>query len=304
VRSNVHSHGTWGTIGTAVVVARLGGAGELAIRAAVNLAASMSPANTWTPALEGATIRNLYPGRSAWQGILAVDLLGCGFTGLDDAPSDVYGTILADAFDPEAAVTDLESGWRIQQNYFKLHACCRYNHYALEALGTLQRRERLRPEQVASVHVTTIPFGVRMASPAPASMLAAKFSIPWAVAAALVRGDAGLGAFDAGALGDARIRALAGRVTVAADPAMTPRRADQPTARLRVTLADGRALEAEASVVRGDHAAPVPAAEVIDKFLALAGPVLGAERARAAADCALVADGLKDVRDLTALLTT
>ena len=72
VRANVHSHGTWGTISTAVAIAKLGGASTERVRAALNLAASMSPANTWTPALEGATIRNLYPGRSAFQGILAV----------------------------------------------------------------------------------------------------------------------------------------------------------------------------------------------------------------------------------------
>src|SRR4029450_11176273 len=79
------------------------------VRAIINLAASMSPANTWTPALEGATIRNLYPGRSAFQGMLAVGLQRCGFTGLDDAPSDVYGTLLADAFDESAAVAGVEA---------------------------------------------------------------------------------------------------------------------------------------------------------------------------------------------------
>ena len=73
-RANVHSHGTWGTISTAVAVAKLGGASASTVRAVMNLAASMSPANTWTPALDGATIRNLYPGRSAFQGLLAAEL--------------------------------------------------------------------------------------------------------------------------------------------------------------------------------------------------------------------------------------
>ena len=99
-RPNVHSHGTWGTIGTAVAVARLAGLDARAMREVINLAASMSPANTWTPALEGATVRNAYPGRSGLQGILAVELHRAGFTGLADAPADVYGTILADRFEP------------------------------------------------------------------------------------------------------------------------------------------------------------------------------------------------------------
>src|SRR5215831_15657716 len=146
-RSNVHSHGTWGTISTAVAVARLAESSAETLRDVMNLSASMSPANTWTPALDGATIRNLYPGRSAFQGILAVELERCGFTGLADAPSDVYGTILADRFEPDLAVAGLEplsrgddgrGAHRIEQNYFKLHACCRFNHFALDAVMALR----------------------------------------------------------------------------------------------------------------------------------------------------------------------
>ena len=84
VKPEVHSHGTWGTIGAAVAAARLMEQGFEETRETINIAASMSPANTWTPCIEGATIRNLYPGRSAMQGIMAANLGQCGFTGLKD----------------------------------------------------------------------------------------------------------------------------------------------------------------------------------------------------------------------------
>src|SRR5437667_6478151 len=184
LRANVHSHGTWGSIATAVAVAKLAGAHAETIREVINLAASMSPANTWTPALDGATIRNLYPGRSAFQGILAVELQRCGFTGLDNAPSDVYGTILADRFDPALAVDGLDAlgradsapgAHRIEQNYFKLHACRRFNHFALDAVMDLRRAHRLASDDVQKVEVVTIPFVVRMSNPAPTNPLAARF---------------------------------------------------------------------------------------------------------------------------------
>jgi 2-methylcitrate dehydratase PrpD len=301
-RPNVHSHGTWGTISTAVAVARLAEAPAGTVRRVMNLAASMSPANSWTPALEGATIRNLYPGRSAFQGILAVELERCGFTGLRDAPSDVYGTLLADRFEPALAVAGLGESYRIEENYFKFHACCRYNHFALDALGKLRRVHRFDAGDVVSVHVTTIPFGLRMAEPEPLSMLAAKFSIPYAVAAVLVRGAADVAAFEPAALDDPRIRALARRVEVRADPEMSPRRTDYPTARVRLTLRDGRVLEETTTVVRGDAANPVPAEEVTGKFLTLSSRVLGDPRARQAVETIHEVDALKDVRDLTALL--
>src|SRR5262249_20357111 len=182
VRANVHSQGRWGTISTAVAVARLGEAPAERVRAIINLAASMSPANTWTPALEGATIRNLYPGRSAFQGMLAVDLQRCGFTGLDDAPSDVYGTLLADAFDESAAVAGLDAlaragaereRYRIEQNYFKLHACCRFNHFALDAVMELRRGHRLEASSIGKVEGVTIRSAVSISEPPPPSPLAA-----------------------------------------------------------------------------------------------------------------------------------
>jgi 2-methylcitrate dehydratase PrpD len=301
-RPNVHSHGTWGTIGTAVAVAKLAGLGASGVKAVINLSASMSPANTWTTALEGATIRNAYPGRSGLDGILAVDLHRAGFTGLPDAPSDVYGTILADRFEPERALDGLGGPLRIQQNYFKLYACCRYNHFALDALLTMARAERLHADQVERVVVTTIPFGPRMAGPAPASMLGAKFSIPYAVAAALVLGRADVSAFAEPALTDPRIRALAARVDVRVDARMSPRRSDYPTAVVEIVLKDGRTLTDSTAVVRGDFEDPVPAEEIVGKFIALASDVLGSARARAVAETVDQVDTLKDVRDLTALL--
>ena len=301
-RANVHSHGTWGTISTAVAAARLRERPEEALREIVNLAASMTPANSWTPALQGATIRNLYPGRSAWQGLLAVELHGCGFSGLADAPADVYGGILAERFDPELAVAELGGPLRIERNYVKLHACCRYNHFALDATLDLRRQHRLEGSQVARVHVTTIPFALRMADPEPATMLAAKFSVPWAVAAALVLGHAGIEAFTPAALGDGRIRDLARRVEVAADPTMSPRRDDGPTARVRLTLTDGRALAAAATVPRGDVDNPVERQVVVDKFLALAAPVLGTRRAGEVVGAVQDLERLKSPRGLASLL--
>jgi 2-methylcitrate dehydratase PrpD len=311
VRANVHSHGTWGTISTAVAVARLGEAPVERVRAIINLAASMSPANTWTPALEGATIRNLYPGRSAFQGMLAVDLQRCGFTGLDDAPSDVYGTLLADAFDESAAVTGLDAlarsdaereRYRIEQNYFKLHACCRFNHFALDAVMELRRVHRLEASAVGKVEVVTIPFAVRMSESAPATSLAARFSIPWAVAASIVLGRTDPSAFGETALSDSRVRDLARRVVIVTDPAMSPRRADAPTARVRIVLRDGRTLEESTTVVRGDALSPVPREEIIAKFLALASPVLGDAHARKVVDAVAEIDTLEDIRALTEML--
>jgi 2-methylcitrate dehydratase PrpD len=309
VRPNVHSHGTWGTVGAAVAVARLLGRDEPTIRQVINLAASMSPANSWAPCFEGATIRNLYPGRAALQGILATHVLDCGFGAPRDAPSDIYGTILGERFEAERALDDLGEGdrpteYRIQRNYVKLHACCLYNHPALDAIQTLLSREALALEVIARITVTSVPFVTRMRDPDPPNVLAAKFSVPYAVAAAVVTGVSGVAAFTDSVRANPRVQDLARRVEVRGDPSMSMRSTGEPTARVEVTLRDGRVLTQTTTIVRGDADNQVDREVLADKFLALASPTLVAERARHVVGAVAELETLKDVRDLTELLGT
>jgi len=308
VRPNVHSHGTWGTAGAAVAVARLHGHDASAIRTVINLATSMSPANSWQPCFEGATIRNLYPGRSNMQAILATHLLGCGYTALHDAPSDLYGTILGDGFDTDAVVEGLNGEdrvdvYRIERNYFKFHACCLYNHPVLDAVQSLVHREGFGADDVQRIRVTSLPFVVRMADPAPANMLAAKFSIPHAVAAAVVKGTTDVSAFTDAVREDSRVRQLAARVEVAGDDTMSLRGGpDRPTARVSVELGDGRVLTREAAIVHGDALNPRPRHELEAKFMALASDTLDATRTKEVVEIVARLEHLPDVRSLTALL--
>ncbi len=308
VRPNVHSHGTWGTAGAAVAVARLRDHDAAATRTVINLATSMSPANSWAPCFEGATIRNLYPGRSSLQGILATHLLACGYTAVHDAPSDLYGTILGERFDHDAVVEgvsaeDRVAVYRIERNYFKFHACCLYNHPVLDAVHSLVHDEGFAADDIQRIRVTSMPFVTRMADPSPANMLAAKFSVPYAVAAAVVKGTTDVSAFRDAVREDPRVRQLAARVEVSGDEAMSLRGGpDRPTARVSVELGDGRVLTREAAIVHGDTANPRPRQELEAKFRALASEALDAGRANEVVEMVAGLERLPDIRRLTALL--
>ncbi len=310
VRPNVHSHGTWGTAGAAVAVAKLRDHDAALLRTVINLATSMSPANSWAPCFEGATIRNLYPGRSNLQGILATHLLACGYTAVHDAPSDLYGTILGERFDREAVVDgvsaeDRVSVYRIERNYFKFHACCLYNHPVLDAVHALVQDDGLAAHDIRRIRVTSLPFVTRMADPSPANMLAAKFSVPYAVAAAVVKGTTDVSAFRDAVREDATVRQLAARVEVAGDDTMSLRGGpDQATARISVELGDGRILTRQASIVHGDAANPRSRPELEAKFRALAAEALGETRADDVVAMVARLDQLQDIRELTALLRT
>ena len=304
VKSEVHSHGTWGTVGAAVAAAKLMELGVAETREAINIAASMSPANTWTPCIEGATVRNLYPGRSAMQGIMAANLVQCGFTGLKDGPADVYGSLLGNGFDADAVVEGLgvRGSLRIQQNYFKLHACCLYNHHALDGMQHIMRRGEFGASEVKSIDVVAPPLATIMTDPAPPNMLAAKFSLPYALAASVTYGATDVTAFYPDRLMDEETLDLSHRVSVSADPEMDLRRYDYPAARVTVSLHDGRILSESVVAHHGDHRNPAPPDELREKFSFLAIDSLGEAGVQDVAETVGRLEGLSDIRELTELL--
>ena len=302
LRPNVHSHGNWGAIGTAVAVAKLLNYRPSQIRAVINLAASMSPANAWTPAFKGATVRNLYSGRSGLQGILAVHVYESGFTGLDDGPSDVFGTIIGESFDTDLTIKSLDGEYRIQQNYFKFYACCRLNHPSLEAVLGVWQRESFAPEEVEAVDIVTRSMLAGMLGDYPSNMLSAKFNVPYAVAATIVRNGADVHTFYPEAINDGRIREMADRVHIKVDPELSAGRGDGPMVKATIRLKDGRVLEGDTNIVRGDYGNRAPRQELLDKFHFLNDDILGQERVQAVIETVDRLEQLPDVRELTSLL--
>ena len=192
--------------------------------------------------------------------------------------------------------------FRIQRNYFKFHACCLYNHPVLDAVEDLLREEPFAPADVKSIAVTAPPIAGIMADPHPDNMLAAKFSIPYAVAAAICYGRTDVTAFWPERVGSADIRQLAERVSLDSDPEMNLRRYDYPAARVSVHLNDGRTLEAGVTSQRGDFSNPRGRDELLSKFDLLSRDTLGAGGVQQVIETVSRLDRLTDMGELTALL--
>ncbi|MBL8381739.1 MAG: MmgE/PrpD family protein [Burkholderiales bacterium] len=281
LRPAMHPHGTWGTVGAAVAVARLAGVDAAQMAEVINIASSLTLASSKRTMLEGGTVRNAYAGVANQMGILAVDLAGCGFCGEFDGLGSVFGSVVSEDFDRARLVEGLGERWQIDQNYFKRHACCRYNHGTLDALDTLLARVPLRADEIARVDVLSYRYAAELDDQAPRNVLAAKFSVPFAVATRIVTGASGLASFTWERVRDDAVRALAARVFVAEDPALTAMLPRLRPARVRITRTDGSVLDAAADANRGDDQDPYGRAELDEKFLELAGRTLSAPAARA-----------------------
>jgi 2-methylcitrate dehydratase PrpD len=265
---SVHSHGTWGTIAAAVGTARLRGYGPAAMEQAILVAAGLCNASSRTSGLAGASVRSAFAGVAVQNGILACDLVEAGFSGERDAPEIVFGAILGSRFDPEVTCEGLGSVWHIERNFFKPWACCRETHGSLHAFdGLCAENPSFEPEHIAAIRVETFDPASRLTETAALTPLAARYSIPFALAIRITRGRCGPADFRAEAIADPRVRDLAAKVRVVEDKDKTRLLPAQRATSLTLTLADGRIFTSSNDGSPGDAGMALSADQHRAKFL-------------------------------------
>jgi len=253
----------------------------------------------YTNAVAGATALNVAGGMSGFAGILAPELALAGVTAQPDAVEEALGQLVGDGFRAEAVTEDLGRRWEINRNYFRLRACCNPIYSALDALEDLLAETRPDPGDVESIDVATYRFAANMREPDPQNCFAAKYSLPHAAAALVLKGHAGYHAFTDEAVRDPAIAALRRRVTVREDPDLSAQVPRLKPARVTVTFSDGRRVTRLRESARGDHQDPYREDEIRAKFRELAGLVL---RPAAVTQTEALVDRLDDLPRLSVLV--
>jgi 2-methylcitrate dehydratase PrpD len=302
IRMSMHPHGTWGTVGAAVAVAKLMGYGEAAMKEMINVSSSLGLATSRRTMLEGGTVRNVYSGVSNTMGILAHELVQSGFTGEADGLKTVYGSVVSDTFSPEVMTEDLGKRFEIARNYFKMHACCRYNHGTLDALEQILAQRPLKADEIEVVDVETYSLAAQLCDQNPQNMLAAKFSIPFAVATLIVHGRTDVSCFNSEVVRNDAVQTLAKRVEVKEDPKLTAMMPARRPSKVKVTLKSGEKLEAEVTMNKGDFEDPYGPADLEKKYYSLADSVWGHAKAEQIRSQLMGVEKVKDINQVTALI--
>lgn len=269
----LHPHGGLATVGAAAAVARLRGLGAEAFGRTVSTAATLVLPGPFRHAVEGALVRNVWPGLCAQNGLRAADWSGIGISGTPGSVADVFVSILGATADAARLDSGLSRDWAMRDGYHKLHACCQYGHSTVEAVqAALAGGGPLSPGRIAAIRVAVHEKGRALDNAAPTTTLAAKFSIQHIAAATAAFGHAGAAAFAAGTLADDGIAQLRRRVVIVpfAPPGEWPN--DRPS-RVALRLSDGRVLEGECLSARGGPDRPFSPAEIIAKAEGILGGV-------------------------------
>jgi 2-methylcitrate dehydratase PrpD len=257
----LHPHGHFGAVGAAVAVARLRGVDAVEPAA---IAATLPLLPVWQSCTEGATSRNAYTGVAAAIGLTANRLATAGFTGSREAQESAFGELVGRLIHPGALTDPVDpEHLRISRNYMKLHSACALSHSALDAVLALGP---LPAEDVTRVEVDTVSNNLKIAGQARPNDLSTRFSIPYAVAAAILHGHTAPEAF----VPDERVAELARRVEVRAAGDLERAWPDAAPARVTVHTRDGDRTK-RVDNPRGYHSNPATPNELQAKFELLVG---------------------------------
>jgi 2-methylcitrate dehydratase PrpD len=273
-RSLAHQNGQAPLLGAVAAGARLRGLTGEQMSLALRVGAILVLTPGYTNAVAGATALNVAGGMSGFAGALAPELALAGVAAQPDAIEEAFGQLVGDGFRPEAVTEELGQRWEIARNYFRLRACCNPIYSALDALEDILGEVRPDPAAIVRIDVATYRFAANMREPNPANYFAAKYSLPHAAAALVLRGNAGYHAFTDATVRDPAIAAFRRRVTVSEDPALSAAVPRLKPARVTVTFTDGRQVTRLRESARGDYQDPYREDELRGKFRELAGVVL------------------------------
>ena len=298
-----HPTSICGIFGGAAAAARLAGADVATAASAFGIAGSF--AGGLFAYLDDATAtKPMHPAWAAHGSLLATRLatLGAeGPPGVLEGRFGVYHAFVGAAkgeIDVEAQLADLGSRWETPRIAYKPYPACHFIHGSLGATATLLAE--LDPAEIDDILVWIPAAGAPLVldpaelKKAPRSDYEAKFSLQYSTAAMLVHGRVGVESYTPAAIGDERVLALAAKVrheTREYDtyPAAFP-------GGVRITLADGRVLEADFPHQRGGPENPMTAAEVREKFRLNASLALADAAVEALEESVLTLEEHDDVR--------
>lgn len=204
-------------------------------------------------------VREAFPAQAA---VISAELARDGVAGFEtplEGKSGFYALYAGGRFSPTRLLADIGERFTVDELTFKPWPSCRGTHPFIEL--ALALRDRVGdPAAIDSVIVEVSEVQRMLIEPvdrkrAPGVVIDAKFSIPFAFALAMLRGDPGLDNFTPAALRDDAVLGLAAKVS--ARP-VTAGGLDQGAGgRVEIRMKDGTAVTGEVAIARGAPSRPL-----------------------------------------------
>ncbi len=223
-------------------------------------------------------------GFAAQSGVLAALLAQAGFPGageLFQGKGGYYNFFFNQEGDYASILDQLGQRFEIVEVGPKPYPSCRYTHPAVTGVLSLLGKHSLRADDIAEVRVEIGERDMRSVGGwteedkrnkyRPRGIVDAQFSIPYTVAATLLRGRLSLAEFTDAELGNEDILRLAGRVTTILRPELDNWPLDVKPQLLEIITRDGQSYRERVDYPKGNPKNPVTSAELVESFRSMAG---------------------------------
>ena len=240
--------------------------------------------------------------RACEAGVVAALFAGQGAAGADSIFEGGFLKVYAESQDTAEILRGLGTDYRIFETYIKVHGGCRGNHAPVDLAQELVKTHGIKPDDIASILIKVDSVTYAAEIHAPVNGEQAQFSVAFAVAVALLNGDASVFQYTDANVADPRIRAMMARIRVEVDPELDKGYPDKRAASIVIVLADGTRHPGYICNAKGEPEYPLSPADIEAKFLTLTRDILpggGGERVR---DLVMGLEKLTDLNVLTAAL--
>lgn len=265
-----HTSGAWGALGTAAVTSRALNLDAAKTLHALGIAEYHGPRSQMMRCIEHPTMLKDGSGWGSMTGIIAAQLAEQGFTG---APA-----LTVTEAELESLWSDLGTIWRMADLYFKPYACCRWAQPAVEAAQSLLQENHIPPENIEKIMVHTFQAATQLNIARPINTEQAQYSLPYPVAAMLMKGQLDPPQVTAPCIFDETVLQLAERISMQVDDALEAHFPAEALARVTISLSNGKVLESAVYNTRGDPQNPLSDSELNQKFARLTSPYLESTR--------------------------
>ena len=261
-----------GVFGAAAAAAHLRRLDAGRLNHAFGIAASLA-SGTMEFASSGGMAKRIHAGRAAEGGIMAAALAAEGFEGASDGLAGRYGfcRVFTDDPQPHLLTERLGERWMIDEITVKPYPSCSDLHPIVQATSELVAEHGIGAEEVdrIAVHTTTKVCELNDMD-GTRSVMAAQYSAPFNVAAAVVADAADPVTFDLERISDPALAEMQARVTpIQPAPEFDATYAWRQGARVEIKLADGRVLERTVHGQKGSMHDPLSDDEIERKFRGL-----------------------------------
>ena len=219
---------------------------------------------------EGAKVKPINPAKAAMSGLFSSILSQKGARGpvkiLEG--EDGFLRAMADEVNEEVLTRNRGKEFEICNVYTKFYAACRHVHASIDAALKAQEGG-VDIAKIREISVETYPAALRLAGiEHPTTASAARFSIPFSVALALIKRNASAVEYSEENIRDKGIQSLAEKVQLSVDSKWERLYPDKRGATVSITDLNNRVWSAEVGLAKGEPENPGSEEDIHRKFYA------------------------------------